>query len=95
MDEGYDPLCGARPLRRTIQREIEDPLSTAVLQGRFKSGDSVCAEMRMGEIVFRRRHGDKSPQRLRRPDEGAGQPKEPRRGRPRLIEEPVKTADSS
>ena len=102
MDEGYDPLYGARPLRRTIQREIEGPLSTAVLQGRFKPGDSVCAEMRMGEIVFRRRHGDKSPHRAqrpdeqaRRPDERARQPKEPRRGQPRLIQEPVKTADSS
>ena len=109
MDEGYDPLYGARPLRRTIQREIEGPLSTVVLQGRFKPGDSVCAEMRMGEIVFRRRHGDKSPhraqrpdeqarrpdERARRPDERARQPKEPRRGQPRLIQEPVKTADSS
>jgi ATP-dependent Clp protease ATP-binding subunit ClpB len=40
-DRGYDPELGARPLRRVIQREINDPLAIALLEGRFKEGDSV------------------------------------------------------
>jgi ATP-dependent Clp protease ATP-binding subunit ClpC len=56
MEKGYDVIYGARPLRRTIQKEIEDPLSVAILQGRFESGDSVSAELRSGKIVFRRKN---------------------------------------
>ena len=52
---GYDVIYGARPLRRTIQKEIEDPLSTAILQGRFKAGDTVRVEVRSGRISFRRK----------------------------------------
>ncbi|MGC9521303.1 MAG: ATP-dependent chaperone ClpB [Anaerolineae bacterium] len=40
-DEGYDPVYGARPLKRAIQRELQDPLSMAVLEGRFGAGDTV------------------------------------------------------
>ncbi len=40
-DEGYDPIYGARPLKRTIQQRILDPLAMEVLQGRFKDGDTV------------------------------------------------------
>ena len=39
--EGFDPTFGARPLRRTLQRRIENPLSTKILQGEFKEGDHV------------------------------------------------------
>ena len=39
--EGYDPTYGARPLKRTIQREILDPLAMRVLQGEFKEGDVI------------------------------------------------------
>ena len=39
--EGFDPSFGARPLRRTLQRRIENPLSTKILQGEFKDGDRV------------------------------------------------------
>ena len=39
--EGYDPVYGARPLKRAIQREILDPLSLEILQGRFKEGDHI------------------------------------------------------
>ncbi len=39
--EGYDPAYGARPLRRTIQRLVEDPLAEDLLMGRYKSGDTV------------------------------------------------------
>ncbi len=49
---GYDPVFGARPLKRAIQREILDPLSLALLDGRFKPGDSIRAELRAGKIEF-------------------------------------------
>ena len=39
--EGFAPAFGARPLRRTIQRQVENPLSTKILQGEFKEGDRI------------------------------------------------------
>lgn len=44
VDKGYDPLYGARPLKRTIQAYIEDPLAEYILEGRFNEGDVVRAE---------------------------------------------------
>jgi ATP-dependent Clp protease ATP-binding subunit ClpA len=41
VDEGFDPTYGARPLRRTIQNLIEDPLAEGMLQGRFYPGSRV------------------------------------------------------
>jgi ATP-dependent Clp protease ATP-binding subunit ClpB len=53
--EGYDPAYGARPLKRAIQRLIQNPLAMAVLEGRFNEGDHIVAEARGGEeIVFHR-----------------------------------------
>ena len=43
-DQGYDPLYGARPLRRTIQRILENPLSSALLRGEFGEGDTVSVD---------------------------------------------------
>ena len=40
-DKGYDPVYGARPLKRTIQRLIQDPLAVKILAGEFKEGDRV------------------------------------------------------
>jgi ATP-dependent Clp protease ATP-binding subunit ClpB len=40
-EAGYDPVYGARPLKRVIQRELQNPLATMILEGRFKSGDTV------------------------------------------------------
>ena len=40
-EKGYDPVYGARPLKRTIQRLIQDPLAVKILGGEFKEGDSV------------------------------------------------------
>ncbi len=40
-EEGYDPMFGARPLKRTIQRLIQNPLALAVLEGRFSDGDAI------------------------------------------------------
>lgn len=50
--EGFDPTYGARPLRRAVQRMIEDPLAEEVLAGTFKSGDHIKAEVKDGDIVF-------------------------------------------
>jgi ATP-dependent Clp protease ATP-binding subunit ClpB len=51
--EGYDPAFGARPLKRAIQRLIQNPLSLAILEGRFHEGDHILAtESPDGEIVF-------------------------------------------
>ncbi|NLI01053.1 MAG: ATP-dependent Clp protease ATP-binding subunit [Chthonomonadales bacterium] len=50
--EGYDPAYGARPLRRAIQRLIEDPLSEQLLAGNFHEGDVIRAEVEDGDIVF-------------------------------------------
>jgi ATP-dependent Clp protease ATP-binding subunit ClpC len=52
--EGWDPNYGARPLRRAIQRLIEDPLSEEVLLGRFSAGDTILAEGEDGKIIFRK-----------------------------------------
>ena len=44
VEQGYDPNLGARPLRRAVQRFIEDPLSEEMLLGRFQSGDHILAD---------------------------------------------------
>lgn len=50
----YDPLYGARPLKRLIQREIENPLSLCMLQGEFKDGDTIIIDAEDEELVFRK-----------------------------------------
>ena len=50
--KGYDPVFGARPLRRVIQDEIEDRLSDALLEGRFQEGDRILIDVQNGEIVL-------------------------------------------
>ncbi|MBL8088117.1 MAG: ATP-dependent Clp protease ATP-binding subunit [Chthonomonas sp.] len=52
VDKGYDPNMGARPLRRAVQRFIEDPISEELLLGRFTEGDSVLAELDGEQVVF-------------------------------------------
>ena len=51
-EKGFDQNWGARPLRRTVMRLVEDTLSTDLLEGKFKAGDRVVADVRDGEIVF-------------------------------------------
>jgi len=51
-EKGYDPALGARPLRRTIQRMVEDPLSEKLLHKEFRAGETVIVDVRDGEIVF-------------------------------------------
>jgi ATP-dependent Clp protease ATP-binding subunit ClpB len=52
--EGYDPVYGARPLKRTIQRMIQDPLALELLNGAFGEGDTVVADVDHGKIAFRK-----------------------------------------
>jgi ATP-dependent Clp protease ATP-binding subunit ClpB len=52
--EGYDPTFGARPLKRTIQRLVQDPLALKLLEGEFKEGDTVTVDAHGNELVFSR-----------------------------------------
>ncbi len=51
-EKGYDPALGARPLRRTIQRLVEDALSEKLLWKEFRAGQTIIIDARDGEIVF-------------------------------------------
>jgi ATP-dependent Clp protease ATP-binding subunit ClpB len=51
-DKGYDPVYGARPLKRTIQRLIQDPLAVKILEGEFGEGDRVKVDAAGDELVF-------------------------------------------
>jgi len=53
--EGFDPAYGARPLKRVIQKEIQDRLAIRILEGKFKEGDTVTVDMdgRKGELAFK------------------------------------------
>jgi ATP-dependent Clp protease ATP-binding subunit ClpC len=62
IEQGYDEKYGARPLRRTLQKMVEDPLSVDILKGRFKAGATVVVDCKDGKtVVFR-------PKRARAPD---------------------------
>ncbi len=51
-DRGYDPVYGARPLKRSIQKNLVDPLANVLLEGQFGPGDRVVAEADDGRITF-------------------------------------------
>ena len=51
--EGFDPVYGARPLKRTIQRQIVQPLAMHLLQGEFHDGDTVVLDAEDGQLAFR------------------------------------------
>jgi ATP-dependent Clp protease ATP-binding subunit ClpB len=50
--EGFDPDYGARPLRRVIQRQVEDPLALALLEGRYPEGSTVTVDAKDGVVVL-------------------------------------------
>jgi ATP-dependent Clp protease ATP-binding subunit ClpB len=50
--EGFDPDYGARPLRRVIQRQVEDPLALALLEGRYPEGSTVTVDAKDGAVVL-------------------------------------------
>jgi len=45
VNVGYDPVYGARPLKRTIQKYIQDPLANKLLKGEFKEGDNISIDL--------------------------------------------------
>jgi ATP-dependent Clp protease ATP-binding subunit ClpB len=52
MDEGYDPVFGARPLKRTIQQRLENPLATELLEGQFTDGDKIKIDADQHKFTF-------------------------------------------
>src|SRR5262249_61877877 len=52
VSEGYDPMYGARPLKRTIQRRVLDPLAMRVLEGDFHEGDRVIVDVGTDALTF-------------------------------------------
>src|SRR5207302_944196 len=71
--EGYDPTYGARPLRRAIQREIENPLARRILGGDFVSGDTLRIDARERQIVFEKSSSE-TPSKPAPPAEPAAAP---------------------
>jgi ATP-dependent Clp protease ATP-binding subunit ClpB len=55
---GFDPVYGARPLKRAIQSEVENPLAKSILEGRFAPKDAIRVDFRAGRMTF-----EKSPAR--------------------------------
>jgi ATP-dependent Clp protease ATP-binding subunit ClpC len=54
-EKGYDPVYGARPLRRVIERYVENPLSSQVLKGELKEGDTVRVNLGKNGLTFKTR----------------------------------------
>jgi len=52
VKSGFDPLYGARPLRRAIQRLIENPISNLIIDGKAKAGDLIRARVDKDELIF-------------------------------------------
>lgn len=52
MDEGYDPVFGARPLKRTIQQRLENPLAAQLLAGKFAEGDKIKIDADSYRFIF-------------------------------------------
>ena len=65
--EGYDPAFGARPLRRTVQRRVENELAKRILSGEFKDGELVIVDFADGEYKFSARPSDAAPEEKREP----------------------------
>ena len=60
-DEGYDPHFGARPLKRTLQRRVQNPLAMRLLQGEFRPGDTIEVGISDAGFTFRVRQPDRVP----------------------------------
>jgi ATP-dependent Clp protease ATP-binding subunit ClpC len=73
--EGFDPALGARPLRRAIQRLVEDPLSEQILAGQWEDGDVIEVAVEGGEFVFLKSELKASSfEKLKAPGDGGGSP---------------------
>jgi ATP-dependent Clp protease ATP-binding subunit ClpB len=51
-EAGWDPTYGARPLKRALQRLVENPLAQRLLEGEFAEGDTIRVDAQNGELVF-------------------------------------------
>ncbi|HNS67673.1 MAG TPA: AAA family ATPase, partial [Mesotoga infera] len=60
VEEGFNPVYGARPLKRAIQKYVEDPLSEELLRGRFHEGDMITIELKNKLLVFTRKKDEKA-----------------------------------
>ncbi len=69
-NRGYDPAYGARPLKRVIQKSVQDPLAEAILGGSIKDGETVRIGVKDGELTF----NDAVPQARSRKDNGEDRP---------------------
>jgi ATP-dependent Clp protease ATP-binding subunit ClpB len=54
-EAGFDPLFGARPLKRAIQRKVENPVSRMILEGKYGPKDTITVDVKKGELVFGKR----------------------------------------
>jgi ATP-dependent Clp protease ATP-binding subunit ClpB len=61
-EEGYDPAFGARPLKRAIQRLIQNPLAMQLLEGRFHDGDHIVVTVGAGGTLTFERAGAGTPE---------------------------------
>ena len=61
VNSGYDPVYGARPLKRAIQRELENPIATRILEMTFGSGDTVCIDCKDNELLFNKKKDEEVP----------------------------------
>jgi ATP-dependent Clp protease ATP-binding subunit ClpB len=52
IEEGYDPVYGARPLKRVLQKRVVDPLALQLIQGQVRDGDHVLVDTAVGELTF-------------------------------------------
>jgi ATP-dependent Clp protease ATP-binding subunit ClpB len=59
VEAGYDPIYGARPLKRSIQREVENPLATKLLENTFISGDTILIDMGEAGLTFKKKPHNK------------------------------------
>ncbi|HIP68226.1 MAG TPA: ATP-dependent chaperone ClpB [Chromatiales bacterium] len=59
-DAGFDPVYGARPLKRAIQHEVENPLAQDILAGRYVPGDTIVVELQAGELAFGKKSGQQA-----------------------------------
>jgi ATP-dependent Clp protease ATP-binding subunit ClpC len=64
IDRGYDEKFGARPLRRTIQREVEDPLANEILKGTFQRGSEILIDFQDNKIFFKENNKKKKKREL-------------------------------
>ena len=61
VEVGYDPAYGARPLKRAIQKELQDAIATKILEGVFVSGDTICIDRDDRGLTFQKRKSSPAP----------------------------------